>query len=106
MVKKAPNPIDKHVGSRVRMRRMMLGMSQEKLGDALDLTFQQVQKYEKGTNRVSVGALVAICRTLNIEPMDLLGVYFGDSENAATPALLAEVKNLRTKLSDIQQLCA
>ncbi len=46
MAKKAPNPIDKHVGSRVRMRRMMLSMSQEKLGDALGLTFQQVQKYE------------------------------------------------------------
>ncbi len=52
MAKKAPNPIDKHVGSRVRMRRMMLSMSQEKLGDALGLTFQQVQKYEKGTNRI------------------------------------------------------
>src|SRR5580700_2107294 len=52
VAKKAPNPIDKHVGSRVRMRRMMLGMSQEKLGDALGLTFQQVQKYEKGTNRI------------------------------------------------------
>jgi transcriptional regulator with XRE-family HTH domain len=51
MAKKIPNPTDKHVGSRVRMRRMLLGMSQEKLGDALDLTFQQVQKYEKGTNR-------------------------------------------------------
>ncbi len=50
MAKKAPNPIDKHVGSRVRMRRMMLSMSQEKLGDALGLTFQQVQKYEKGTS--------------------------------------------------------
>ena len=48
VAKKAPNPIDKHVGSRVRMRRMMLAMSQEKLGDALGLTFQQVQKYEKG----------------------------------------------------------
>ena len=48
--KKTPNPIDKHVGSRMRMRRMMLAMSQEKLGDALGLTFQQVQKYEKSTN--------------------------------------------------------
>ncbi len=54
--KKAPNPIDKHVGSRVRMRRMMLGMSQEKLGDALGLTFQQVQKYEKGVNRIGRAA--------------------------------------------------
>ena len=56
--KKAPNPIDKHVGSRVRMRRMMLAMSQEKLGDALGLTFQQVQKYEKGTNRISASRLL------------------------------------------------
>jgi transcriptional regulator with XRE-family HTH domain len=53
MATKAPNPIDRHVGSRVRMRRMMLSISQTKLGDALGLTFQQVQKYEKGTNRIS-----------------------------------------------------
>ena len=53
MAMKVPNPIDKHVGSRVRMRRMMLTMSQTKLGDALGLTFQQVQKYESGTNRIS-----------------------------------------------------
>ena len=57
MVTKVPNPIDKHVGSRVRMRRMMLTMSQTKLGDALGLTFQQVQKYEKGTNRISASRL-------------------------------------------------
>ena len=55
--KKAPNPIDKHVGSRVRMRRMMLGMSQSTLDDGLGLTFQQVQKYEKGTNRISASRL-------------------------------------------------
>jgi|SRR5882672_11150631 len=53
MRQKSPNPIDKHVGSRVRMGRMMLDMSQTNLGDALGLTFQQVQKYEKGTNRIS-----------------------------------------------------
>ena len=57
MAKKVPNPIDKHVGSRVRMRRMMLSMSQTKLGDALGLTFQQVQKYEKGANRLSASKL-------------------------------------------------
>src|SRR5438552_15170567 len=66
MAKKAPNPIDKHVGSRVRMRRMMLSMSQTKLGDALDLTFQQVQKYEKGTNRVSASRLQQICHILQV----------------------------------------
>ena len=57
MAKKLPNPIDKHVGSRVRMRQMMLGMSQEKLGDALELSFQQMQKYERGTNRMGSSRL-------------------------------------------------
>ena len=55
--KKQPNPIDVHVGSRVRLRRMMLGMSQEKLGESLGITFQQIQKYEKGTNRISASRL-------------------------------------------------
>jgi transcriptional regulator with XRE-family HTH domain len=64
--KKAPNPIDKHVGSRVRMRRMMLAMSQEKLGDALGLTFQQVQKYEKGTNRIGASRLQQISHSLQV----------------------------------------
>src|SRR5260221_14332191 len=66
MTKKAPNPIDKHVGSRVRMRRMMLGMSQEKLGDALSLTFQQVQKYEKVTNRSGASGLQQISQILQV----------------------------------------
>ncbi len=62
---KIPNPTDKYVGSRVRMRRMMLGMSQEKLADALGLTFQQIQKYEKGTNRISASRLQAISQILD-----------------------------------------
>jgi len=66
MTKKAPNPTDKHVGSRVRMRRMMLGMSQEKLGDSLNLTFQQVQKYEKGTNRIGASRLQQIAHFLQV----------------------------------------
>jgi transcriptional regulator with XRE-family HTH domain len=66
MAKKTPNPIDKHVGSRVRMRRMMLSMSQEKLGDALGLTFQQVQKYEKGTNRIGASRLQQISHILQV----------------------------------------
>jgi transcriptional regulator with XRE-family HTH domain len=60
MAKKAPNPVDQYVGSRVRMRRLMLGMSQEKLGDALGLTFQQIQKYEKGANRIGASRLQQI----------------------------------------------
>lgn len=64
--KKSPNPIDIHVGSRVRLRRMMLGMSQEKLGEHLGITFQQIQKYEKGTNRIGASRLQAIARVLNV----------------------------------------
>lgn len=66
MSTKAPNPVDKYVGSRVRMRRIMLGMSQEKLGEALGLTFQQVQKYEKGTNRVGASRLQQISEILQV----------------------------------------
>jgi transcriptional regulator with XRE-family HTH domain len=66
MAKKEPNPVDKYVGSRVRMRRLMLGMSQEKLGDALDLTFQQIQKYEKGANRIGASRLQQIALILQV----------------------------------------
>lgn len=66
-LKKSPNPIDKHVGSRVRMRRMMIGMSQERLGEALGLTFQQVQKYEKGTNRIGASRLHQIASILGVQ---------------------------------------
>jgi transcriptional regulator with XRE-family HTH domain len=64
--KKSPNPIDIHVGSRVRLRRMMLGMSQEKLGEHLGITFQQIQKYEKGTNRIGASRVQAIARVLSV----------------------------------------
>ncbi len=64
--KKKPNPIDIHVGSRIRLRRTMLGMSQEKLGESLGITFQQIQKYEKGTNRVGASRLQNIASILNV----------------------------------------
>src|SRR5436853_7488629 len=66
MAKKSANPVDKHFGSRVRMRRMMLAMSQTDLGDALGLTFQQVQKYEKGTNRVGASRIQHISQILQV----------------------------------------
>lgn len=66
MSAKTPNPVDKYVGSRVRMRRIMLGLSQEKLGDALGLTFQQIQKYEKGTNRIGASRLHQIADILQV----------------------------------------
>ena len=61
-----PNPVDVHVGSRVRLRRTMLGMSQEKLGKAINLTFQQVQKYERGANRIGASRLYQLSRVLDV----------------------------------------
>ncbi len=66
MTKKVPNPIDVHVGSRVRLRRMLVGMSQEKLGEMLGLTFQQIQKYEKGANRIGASRLYQIAQILGV----------------------------------------
>ena len=69
MPKKQASPIDVHVGNRVRLRRMLVGMSQEKLGEMLGLTFQQIQKYEKGTNRIGSGRLYQIANILSV-PVD------------------------------------
>src|SRR5437588_9574105 len=80
MQQKAANPIDRHVGSRVRMRRKMLAMSQTKLGDALGVTFQQVQKYEKGTNRIGAGRLQQISHILQV-PV----VFFFEAASNASP---------------------
>lgn len=66
MIKKTPNPVDKHVGSRVRMRRVLIGMSQEKLGEALGITFQQIQKYEKGTNRIGASRMQQIATVMAV----------------------------------------
>jgi transcriptional regulator with XRE-family HTH domain len=66
MTRRTPNPIDVHVGNRVRMRRMLIGLSQEKLGEKLGLTFQQVQKYEKGSNRVSASRLYQMAQILDV----------------------------------------
>src|SRR5258708_7563787 len=96
MVKKEPNPIDKHVGSRVRMRRMMLSMSQEKLGDALGLTFQQVQKYEEGTNRIGASRLQQISQTLQVpvsfffEGAPLMPGRAGVTNDAPSPAYVSD----------------
>jgi transcriptional regulator with XRE-family HTH domain len=90
---KTPNPIDKHVGSRLRMRRMMLGMSQEKLGEAFGLTFQQVQKYEKGMNRISASRLQQASQILDVSvPFFFEGAPGGHklSETAPSPAYVNE----------------
>lgn len=72
-----PNPVDIHVGSRVRLRRTLLGMSQERLGDAIGLTFQQVQKYERGANRIGASRLFDLSRVLEVP----ISFFFDDFGN-------------------------
>jgi transcriptional regulator with XRE-family HTH domain len=93
MSTKAPNPVDKYVGSRVRMRRIMLGMSQEKLGEALGLTFQ---KYEKGTNRVGASRIQQISEILQV-PVSFLfeggpsgAASAGGFSDSASPAYISD----------------
>jgi len=75
-----PNPVDRHVGSRVRLRRQILNMSQEKPGEELGVTFQQVQKYERGTNRIGAGRLWKLARVLEVP----VAFFF---EGAGSPAV-------------------
>lgn len=82
-----PNPVDRHVGSRVRLRRQMMEMSQEKLGEELGVTFQQVQKYERGANRIGAGRLWHLARVLEVP----VAFFFdGVSETSPQPTGFAE----------------
>lgn len=76
------NPMDVHVGSRVRLRRMLLGMSQEKLGEHLGLTFQQVQKYEKGVNRIGASRLFDLARVLGVP----IQFFYDEAPNGVRPS--------------------
>ncbi|MGE0223779.1 MAG: helix-turn-helix domain-containing protein [Acetobacteraceae bacterium] len=91
-----PSPIDVHVGSRIRLRRTLLGMSQERLGEALGLTFQQVQKYERGVNRVGASRLFDLSRVLDVpisfffdDMPDSLTTSFG-APSSRRPSLMSE----------------
>ena len=75
-----PNPVDLHVGARIRMRRKILGVSQERLADDLGLTFQQIQKYERGANRVSASKLYEIAKSLQSP----VGYFFEGLVDATT----------------------
>ena len=83
-----PNPVDVHVGARVRLRRTLLGQSQEKLGEALGLTFQQVQKYERGANRISASRLFDMARIMDV-PVSFFYDDMTDETRAASPATMA-----------------
>jgi transcriptional regulator with XRE-family HTH domain len=92
---KSANPTDTHVGKRVRMRRMMLGMSQTKLGEAVGLTFQQIQKYEKGANRIGAGRLQHIAHILHVQiPFFFEGLpqvsESGEESAAPSPTYVAD----------------
>lgn len=76
-----PHPIDIHVGSRVRLRRTLLGLSQEKLGDSIGLTFQQVQKYERGANRIGSSRLYELSRVLDVP----VSFFFDDAPDGDMP---------------------
>jgi transcriptional regulator with XRE-family HTH domain len=90
-IRKAPDAMDRHVGSRVRAQRLMLGFSQMKLADALNLTFQQVQKYEKGVNRIGAGRLSQIAQILGVP----VAFFFeGFSSQTPTQSRSAYVPNL------------
>ena len=78
-----PNPIDIHVGSRVRLRRNMLGLSQEKLGEAIGLTFQQVQKYERGANRIGASRLLELSRVLDVP----VAFFYDETDPVRAPAI-------------------
>jgi transcriptional regulator with XRE-family HTH domain len=78
-----PSPIDVHVGSRIRLRRTLLGMSQERLGEALGLTFQQVQKYERGVNRVGASRLFDLSRVLDVP----ISFFFDDMPDTLTTSI-------------------
>ncbi len=83
-----PSPIDVHVGSRIRLRRTLMGLSQERLGEALGLTFQQVQKYERGVNRVGASRLFDLSRILDVPIsffFDDLPEPLGEAGGAAAP---------------------
>lgn len=85
--KGTPDPVDKHVGQRLRVRRSLLGMSQEKLADAIGLTFQQIQKYERGANRISAGRLFQFSKILDVPISffyDHASEEYGQSASPAT----------------------
>jgi len=100
MATKVPNPIDKYVGSRARMRRLMLGMSQEKLGDELGITFQQVQKYEKGTNRVSASRLQAMACILQVT----VSFFFEGAPQIAGPVQIEDASLRRSVVRLVEEI--
>lgn len=96
MALKKPNPVDIHVGARLKMRRMLVGMSQEKLGEYLGLTFQQIQKYEKGMNRMGASRIYQCSETLGVSPQ----FFFDDMTEELTTRGPVESPKFDSELLD------
>ena len=92
------NPIDVHVGARMRLRRTLLGMSQEKLGEAIGLTFQQVQKYERGANRIGASRLFDLSRVLDV-PVSFFFDDMGEAALSSSPAAVIKGQAITTAAS-------
>jgi transcriptional regulator with XRE-family HTH domain len=106
--KKQANPVDGQVGNRVRLRRMLVGMSQERLGELLGLTFQQVQKYEKGVNRIGAGRLYQVAQILGVPinyfyegvtPQSAESIRNGDSSTPPVMEFLSSGEGLQLTLA-------
>ncbi len=91
-----PRPVDVHVGARLRLRRTLLGISQEKLGDAVNLTFQQIQKYERGANRVGASRLYEFCRILDVS----ISYFFDEMPKEVAQSYKTEVKGLSDQVQE------
>jgi transcriptional regulator with XRE-family HTH domain len=101
---KSPDPIDVNVGEKVRIFRNFKKMSQEKLAEHIGITFQQVQKYEKGRNRISCSKLVKIAESLDISPAQLISDFMPEQSNdTLLTAVMAENAGLKDRLRQITQ---
>jgi transcriptional regulator with XRE-family HTH domain len=98
--------LDKEIGASIRQFRLHRSMSQEALAEKIGVTFQQLQKYEKGLNRVSTSALILICRALDITPKEVLGVYFEGDSSPLIQELLEAIGERDRKLQEIQSVLA
>lgn len=99
--KGTPNEMDVHVGKRLRVRRSLLGLSQEKLAESIGLTFQQIQKYERGTNRVSAGRLFELSKILDVPVSYFFEQYGQPSQNSSGNLGLADNDQEKFKQEDI-----
>ena len=93
-----PNPIDVHVGSRMRLRRTLLGMSLQKLGEAIGLTYQQVQKYERGSNRIGASRLFDLARVLDVP----VGFFFDDMSDDVAARSPGQSKGTASEAVDVE----